>query len=396
MTERRAGRRRRPARRSNERSPVTTLGSRAGEARLKRTVEAFPASDGNIYILRGTETAEFVVPDASPWDRALLEALGSRPATEPLQATLDRLGLEVEADELERSLSTLAELGLLEEPPPAGGAVIPREAAERSQGQLLYFADMAPPGTHSQECQRRLSEARVVVLGCGGLGSWTLWALACAGVGTLVLVDDDTVELGNLNRQLLFRASDLGRLKVEAAAETLSAFDPAIRLEAIPHRVRGPEDVASVAAGADLVIGTADWPIYEIGRWVNEACFGAGIPHTSAAQFPPFVRVGPLYEPGRTGCVECLEVAGRREYPLYDELAAFRRARGVTAATIGAASGLIGSLLAMDAIHQITGIVEPATLGSAAVVDLRTLEVTRDGVTRERGCPVCSALPAGR
>jgi bacteriocin biosynthesis cyclodehydratase domain-containing protein len=354
-------------------------------ARLKDTVEAFPASDGNVYIMRGTETAEYVIPAPTPVERALLEALGARPRGEGLRATLERGGISVEPAELGRLLAPLDELGLLREP----GDLRSDGAKGRHAGQLLYFADLAPPDGRAEEFQERLRRARVTVLGCGGLGSWTLCALACAGVGELVVVDDDSVELSNLNRQLLFKAADIGRLKVEAAGDALQAFDPELRLELVPRRVRTAADVAEVATGADLVVCTADWPVYEIGRWVNAACVRTGIPHVTAAQFPPFVRVGPLYRPGVTGCLECLERSSRRDFPFYDELIAFRRSRGIVAATLGAASGLIGSLLAMDAIHLLTGLAEPATTGAAVVIDMRTLELSREPVPREPDCPLC-------
>jgi bacteriocin biosynthesis cyclodehydratase domain-containing protein len=219
--------------------------------------------------------------------------------------------------------------------------------------------------------QLALRDATVVVLGAGGLGSWTMSGLACAGVGTIVAVDDDTVELGNLNRQILYRTADLGRHKVELAGEALRALNPEIEFVGVPRRVRSAGDVRSVAAGADFVVCTADWPAHEIGRWVNEACLELALPHISAGQFPPRVRVGPTFVPGRTACLACQEGAIRREFPLYDELVRHRQRAAPVAATLGAPSGLIGSLLSMEVIHWITGISEPATLGRGLVFDLR-------------------------
>jgi bacteriocin biosynthesis cyclodehydratase domain-containing protein len=186
-----------------------------------------------------------------------------------------------------------------------------------------------------------------------------------------VAVDDDTIELSNLNRQVLYRMSDIGRRKVEVAAEALGGLNPGIDFVPLARRVRSVADARSVAAGADFVVCTADWPVHEIGRWVNHACLELGIPHTSAGQFPPRVRIGPTFVPGRTACLECQERAIRRDFPLYDELVEHRKSVAPVAATLGAPSGLIGSLLAMEVIHWITGISEPATLGRGLVFDLR-------------------------
>jgi molybdopterin/thiamine biosynthesis adenylyltransferase len=364
--------------------------------RLKPTVEAFPASDGNVYILRGAELAQYVVADPGPLDRALLEELAyPGPSDGDLLASLGRRGLRAGEGEVAERLEQLGGLGLLDPPEAAGVGTLSTEESARYDRQLLYFSDAAPPGTDPAHLQRRLLAARVVVIGCGGLGSWTLCGLACAGVGTLVLVDDDRIELGNLNRQLLFRRSDVGRPKVEVAADALRAFNPGLSVETVPRRVRGVEDVRRVIRGAELVVCTADWPIYEIQRWVNAACVQEGVAHVSAGQIPPTVRVGPLYVPGASACHECQESSGRRRFPLYDELVAFRQSRPVVAATLGPASGLVGSILSMEAIHHLTGLTSPATLGTALVLDLRSYAVHRESVERQPDCSVCGAPPVG-
>jgi bacteriocin biosynthesis cyclodehydratase domain-containing protein len=270
------------------------------------------------------------------------------------------------------------------------GAIGSEEVARYGR-QLLYFAG-AMPLVHPEEVQARLKRARVVVLGCGGLGSWTLCGLACAGVGTLVLVDHDRVELSNLNRQLLFRFADIGHRKALAAAQALTAFNPALTAQPVPRRVESAADVAELIDGADLLIETADWPPYDLPHWVNEACTLARVPHISAGQVPPTVRIGPLYVPGRTACHACQETATREEFPLAEELDAFRRTRAVPiAATLGPASGLIGSVLSMEALHWLTGLAEPATLGTSLAIDIQTLEVRREAIARRPDCPVCGS-----
>ena len=212
-------------------------------------------------------------------------------------------------------------------------------------------------------------------------------------VGRIVAVDDDTIELSNLNRQVLYRMSDIGRRKVDVAAEALRGFNPDIELVPVPRRVRGVADVRAVATDADFVVCTADWPVHDIGRWVNEACLELRIPHTSAGQFPPRVRIGPTFVPGRTACLECQERAIRRGFPLYDELVEHRRNAAPVAATLGAPSGLIGSLLAMEVIHWITGISEPATLGRGLVFDLRDFSSHWESIEPD---PDWSSAAAGR
>lgn len=359
--------------------------------RLRPTLEPFEASDGNVYLLEGRPTAELVIEAATPAQRALLEllAIGVADVAE-LERALERRGFDRGSVPAAAVVEQLRDAGVLDEPPLGA---ISAETAERFDRQLLYFASAAP-ATHPEEIQARLRDSRVVVLGCGGLGSWTLSGLACAGVGSLVLVDDDVVELSNLNRQILFRRADLGARKATVAAQALAAFDPGLDLEAVCKRVRSKADVAALLDGADLLVETAEWPPYDLSRWINEACTEAGVPHISAGQAPPILRVGPLYVPGVTACHECQEAATREAFPFAAELEAFRRSRPAPmAATLGPASGLIGSLLAMEALHWLSGLAEPATFGACLGIDLETLRVRSEPIARRPGCPVCATAP---
>jgi molybdopterin-synthase adenylyltransferase len=342
--------------------------------RLKPSVEPFPASSGDIYLLRGDGGDDVVLREADPFARELIDALaeGVRPAERP---------------ELQPAIAQLAEAGVVSQGSfePAAAGLSPAEAL-RYDRQLHYFGDQAAAGSSASGMQLALRDATVVVLGSGGLGSWTMAGLACAGVGRIVAVDDDTIELSNLNRQILYQVSDIGRRKVEVAAEALRGLNPDIEFVPLARRVRGVADVRAIASGADFVVCTADWPAHEIGRWVNEACLELRIPHTSAGQFPPRVRIGPTFVPGLTACLECQERAIRREFPLYDELVEQRRNAAPVAATLGAPSGLIGSLLAMEVIHWITGISQPATLGRGLVFDLRDFSSHWESIEADPDC----------
>jgi bacteriocin biosynthesis cyclodehydratase domain-containing protein len=352
--------------------------------RLKPSVEPFPASTGDIYLLRSDGGGDVVLREATPFARALVDAL-----TDGL--------LVADQPEVNAAISELEAAGVVtrgsSEAEPAG---LSRAEALRYDRQLHYFGDHASAGHSAGDMQLALRHATVVVLGAGGLGSWTMSGLACAGVGTIVAVDDDTVELGNLNRQILYRTADLGRDKVEVAGEALRALNPEIDFVPLARRVRSVGDVRSVAAGADFVVCTADWPAHHIGRWVNQACLELGLPHISAGQFPPRVRVGPTFVPGRTACLECQERAIRRDFPLYDELVEHRRNAAPVAATLGAASGLIGSLLSMEVIHWITGISEPATLGRGLVFDLRDFASHWESVDPDPECELACDGALGR
>jgi bacteriocin biosynthesis cyclodehydratase domain-containing protein len=358
--------------------------------KLRPGVEVFAASDGDVYLLGGAASGDVVLRQATPAVHRLVRELedGARTLDE-LAAGLAGTGLTRE-QEVRDAVGELEEAGVVHRCATDADHVLDAVDAERYDRQLHYFADQAAGEQSAAGMQAALGRATVVVLGAGGLGSWAASGLACAGVGRIVVVDDDTVELSNLNRQILYRMSDLGRPKVEAAADALGGLNPRIEIVAARARVGSAREVRAVARDADFVVCTADSPPHAIGRWVNEACLELGTPHISAGQFPPMVRVGPTFVPGRGACLECQEQAIRRDFGLYDELVEQRRRHAPVAATLGAASGLIGSLIAMEVIHWITGICEPATLGRGLLFDLRDFSTSWQEVSREPGCPACA------
>jgi molybdopterin-synthase adenylyltransferase len=364
--------------------PPRMAGPRGGRPRLRQSVERFPASDGTLYLLRPGAGEDISLPALESHQRALLDGLdGTRTVDE-----LAGLHAELTVAEVTETLAQLAELGLIEDAAADGDWLSPVER-ERYDRQLEYFGELVADGATRGACQARLRDARVVVIGLGGLGAWALWALAAAGVGELVGVDGDAVELSNLQRQTLYREQDIGQRKALATARTLADFNSSIRFEPIDRRLEGPDAVGAIVAGADFVIEAADWPPYRLSRWINACCAEAGVPHIAAAQFPPLIRVGPTFVPGSQGCLSCLEEGARATDPLFDELAAWRQQADTVAATFAPACALIGGILSSDVIHHLTGLAEPATLRASVVLDIRTLEQRRIPVEPVANCPVC-------
>ena len=348
--------------------------------RLRQTIEVVATETGDIYLVRPGGDGDLVIEQPGEEARALLDALDGESTAPQLER---RFGRELVAE----TLRSLGDLDLLEDASDADR--LPARERVRFDRQLRYLSDLARDGGGGARHHERLRSTRVCVLGVGWLGSWAAFALACCGVGELVLVDGDVVEESNFNRQILYRERDLGRLKVEAAAEALAAFHSAGRLEPVARRLESAAAIEEVTNGSDFVVNAVDWPAHDIERWVNLACFRTGLPTITMSHAPPVARVGPLYVPGVTGCFECQERAYRRSYPLYDAIVERRRGSRSPAATLGPVCAFVGGQVALEALHQITGLCRPATLGVAHMYDLRTMEVTREEVPRDRGCPVC-------
>jgi bacteriocin biosynthesis cyclodehydratase domain-containing protein len=351
--------------------------------RIKRTTEEIETPEGDVYLLRPSADNDIRIEQPDAEERRLLAAVNG-------ERTLEELRAEFGTEEVDELIAQLLELEVVEDA--ADDELVPPGELERFDRQLRYFSDIGG-GITPSECQERLREAKVAVLGVGGLGGWSALALACTGVGEMWLIDGDRVEVSNLNRQIQFTESDIGELKVERAAARLRAFNSEMKVTTEARRLESEEDIAEFIAGSDVVIDAADWPAHDIERWCNTACFEAGIPYITMSHFPPIARVGPLYVPGKTGCFICQEIGYRREYPLFDIAVEQRRAKPSPAATLGPACGLIGGQVGMEVLHLLTGLSRPATQGVAHIYDLRTMEVKREPVVPEPECPICGEMP---
>ena len=352
--------------------------------RIKRTTEEIETPEGDVILMRpSSDYGDVRIEQPNEEERRLLAALDG-------EHTIEQLRDEFGAETVDDAVSQFQELGVVEDA--ADDERLAPSEFERFSRQLRYFSDVSTGEPTPSQCQERLREAKIAVLGVGGLGSWAALALACCGIGEMRLIDGDEIELSNLNRQILYTEADLGQAKVERAAERLRAFDSGCRITATKRRLESEAEIAEFIAGADFVLDAADWPAHDIERWCNAACFEAGIPYITMSHFPPIARVGPLYVPGKTGCFICQETAYRRDYPLFDIAVEQRRAKPSPAATLGPACGLIGGHVGLEVMHLLTGLARPSTQGVAHMYDLRTMEVERKPVVPEPDCPVCGHL----
>lgn len=229
----------------------------------------------------------------------------------------------------------------------------------------LVLAEVGGPG------QQRLKAARVGLIGLGGVGSPAALYLAAAGIGALRLIDDDTVALSNLQRQIAFDTADIGRPKVEAGAGTLTALNPHVRIEPVARRLTA-ENAADGVAGCDVIIdGTDDFPTRQA---VNAACVAAGIPLVSGALGRWSGQVGVFV--GRP-CYRCLVPA---EPPEAETCA--------RVGVVGALAGVVGAMAALEAIKLVTG-AGAALTGRLLIYDGLAGTARTVAVGADPDCPVC-------
>lgn len=211
-------------------------------------------------------------------------------------------------------------------------------------------------GDVGSEGQTRLAASSVLVVGAGGLGCPVLQYLVGAGVGCVVIVDHDTVEETNLHRQPLYRMSDVGRSKVEAARGALEAFNPEVRIETVAERLT-PQNVARLVAMADIVVDAAD--SFAVTYILSDACFATSKPLVSASVI------------GMTGYVGAFCGGAPSYRAVFPEIST----EGGTCASVGVlgtAVAVLGGLQAHIALHLLLGL-EPPLLGRVVSFDARRL-----------------------
>ncbi|MCC5971905.1 MAG: HesA/MoeB/ThiF family protein [Pararhodobacter sp.] len=229
--------------------------------------------------------------------------------------------------------------------------------------------------------QRKLKEARVLVIGAGGLGAPVLMYLAAAGVGTIGVVDDDTVDGSNLQRQIIHTDARIGMPKVFSAAEQVAALNPFVTLRPY-HRRLSEADAEALFAEYDLILDGTD--NFDTRYMVNRVAVRLGKPLIAAAITQWEGQIG-LYDPARGGaCYECL-------FP--DRPAPGLVPSCAEAGVIGPLPGVMGAMMAVEAIKQITGAGE-GLRGQMMLYDALYAE-TRKIATRPRvGCAACGGARA--
>ena len=228
--------------------------------------------------------------------------------------------------------------------------------------------------------QKRLLNARVLIIGAGGLGAPAALYLAAAGVGTIGIADADVVDLTNLQRQVIHTTEDIGKKKVDSAAETMRQINPDITVNAYYEYVSSA-NILKLIEGYDFILdGTDNFPAKFL---INDACVMVKKPFSHAG----IIRFkGQLTTviPGVSPCYPCIF----RNPPPKDAVPTCKQA-GV----IGAMGGVIGSLQAMEAIKYITGAGELLT-GYLLTYDALTMEFRKIKLPpRGKGCAVCSDTP---
>ncbi|MFP6837641.1 MAG: molybdopterin-synthase adenylyltransferase MoeB [Pseudomonadales bacterium] len=224
--------------------------------------------------------------------------------------------------------------------------------------------------------QDKLLDASAMILGVGGLGSPAAIYLASAGVGRIVLVDDDQVDLSNLQRQIIHRQDTIGESKVTSAARSLLQLNPGASIDTVDYKLEGDELIQAVSR-VDIVLDATD--NFAARYALNDACWTTGTPLVSGAAIRWEGQVA-VFDPRQpdSPCYRCLYAEG-------DDSALNCSENGVIAPLVG----IIGSCQAMEAIKLLTDVGD-SLAGYVLYFDAKRMEWRKLRLPRNPTCPTCS------
>jgi adenylyltransferase/sulfurtransferase len=233
-----------------------------------------------------------------------------------------------------------------------------------------------------EEGQAKLLQAKVLMVGAGGLGSPSAYYLAAAGVGTIGIIDNDVVDISNLQRQILHTNDRVGTPKVESAKKTLEGLNPDVKV--IPYQAKlTSENIMKILKDYDLVVdGCDNFPTRYL---VNDACVLMGKPNVHGSIFQ-FEGQATVFYPGKGPCYRCLYPE-----PPPAEMAPSCAEAGV----LGVLPGLIGTIEALEAIKIILGKGD-TLIGRLLCFNTLTMEINNLKLRRDANCPLCGDHPTIR
>jgi len=333
---------------------------------LSRQWEVLELADGSVF-LDDIFGQHKTLADPKPQVKSLLSLLAR--ADHSFDELADALELEfrqtVSREGLVVALGIFAREGVIV---PRDRQGWPRWASEsyatRFAPQLDWFSSLDSVVGDGWDEMKRLRDARVTVVGGGGVGSLLAFSLAAAGVGMLRIVDGDVVEASNLTRQIFYDQHDVegSRSKAHALAARLRAFSPHTEVQVIDRHLSTPEAVSEAVEGSSFVALCADAPRFLLNRWIDDACLMTSTPYLAS-----FVgTVGPMFVPGVSPCFRCTEEEGREmlgeQYDqVVDALAA--KASWSYPAFIGGPLA-IAYFTSTEIVLQLTQAANPATVGA--------------------------------
>ncbi len=270
-----------------------------------------------------------------------------------------------------------------------GGYLIEEDMYQPDGRYSRHFLFYNMYGVKPPEVQDRLRAKRVLLLGCGGIGNLVSVLLATAGIGELILMDADAIELSNLTRQILFTEGDIGKPKTQTLAQELASRNKQVTITRIERGIAKPQDLEHLPE-CDLLVLSADKPV-QLVKWVNSWAIQTRTPFVNVGYIQDVAVWGPFVIPGQTGCWECQTLVanpGHAEQSLAELMDIINR--GYQAPSVGPVNMLASSLAALDILKFFGGFGQIQSADRRVGVWTHDLRIEFQNCQLNKDCKVCS------
>ena len=316
---------------------------------IRRSFQVVPINENELYVYSAKEASYHFKTESINILQIFHALMRGATKNELTSSVIKSRDLDVVNQLIER----LIELRILQQIVPPNE--LTEMELERFDREIGYFASFETSTNSRYDYLRRLRNAHVLMIGLGSLGSWVLQHFTACGVGHITGVDMDTIESSNLARQSLYREADICKSKVQAAAHAVKAMSSFTIFSGIQCQINSCQDIQKLinqAGDLNLIVLTADVPIWKISCWAAEAALSNNLPLLRANRF----GVGPFMIPGKTACPACAWSRIVEEIPDAEQMVEYQRSiSGMPAAALSIQPSISGALLVEEAIAYLSG-----------------------------------------
>lgn len=342
----------------------------------------------NSIVIGSTPPSSTELSNLSPLHLRILELLNGSRSLENISMQLEKESFLFEEKEVEEFISELSEHGLIETWAEEDLNLLTSDERERYDRQLLYFSLFTQERRKVYKIQKKLLESSVAVLGIGGVGSYLMYGLVAIGVGKVIGIDGDSVELSNVSRQILYSGKDIGRLKVDVASERLSQINSHTKLDFVPYDISSSKELKQLLLSKDIdfLILSADTPRGLINQWVNKSCVETKTPFCEVGSSENIGVCGPIVIPDKTPCWRCGTLVP--EIAPKGSVADTLNQRFSTA-VFDPINAAVASIALIEVTKHLTNFSECRLYGRRLFIDFASLQTYFESFSRNPNCPVC-------
>ncbi|WP_306008783.1 ThiF family adenylyltransferase [Bacillus sp. MMSF_3353] len=298
--------------------------------------------------------------------------------------------LDIDFESLKELINMLDNNGLIESDSSNNHSLDTLEL-ERYRANINYFSNFSSISKSKYEYQDKLKNASVAVLGLGG-ANVLLAELAGMGVGKIVGVDYDSIELSNLNRQFLYTEHDIGKLKVDVIKNKIEEINSNVDMKVFNKKINSAYSLFEVIKDVDLVVNGIDQPPILATRWVNAVCNYFGIPFIQGG-IGNLKIMWQLINPTYNGCYDCFLINSIRNEPIIEHQIrlAYKTKFDGRNTSFSPHVALLGGILGSEIARYFTGYAKHTDFSTSMALDTRTLEIKKSGSwSKIEDCPTCS------